>query len=292
VYDLPVVFFYLPFQGDCMLRAITFIAAATLSAGALAQAAAPAAGDAKSAAAKEAKDVNGNIAVVDGTPIKRAEVDLILRQIKQPDTAETRDKIKQKLVEFEVLTQEANRRKLMTREDVKFQVDNAKRQALIQALIADEVETHKMSDAQVKAEYDREVAASTGEQEFKARHILVSTEEEAKDIIAKLNKGDKFEDLAKASKDTGSAANGGALDWSPASGYVHEFSDAMVKLKKGETTQAPVKSQFGWHVIRLDDSRAITPPPFDQVKARLAQNMQQKQIADFVDNLVKKAKIK
>lgn len=274
-----------------MLRAITFVAAATLGAATLAHAA----DSAKPAASKEvkdAKDVNGNIAVVDGTPIKRSEVDLILRQIKQPDTAETRDKIKQKLIEFQVLTNEANRRKLMSREDVKFQVENAQRQALIQALIADEVETHKLGDDQIKAEYDREVAAASGEQEYKARHILVATEEEAKAIIAKLGKGEKFEDLAKASKDTGSAAQGGALDWSPATGYVKEFSEAMVKLKKGEVTQTPVKTQFGWHVIKLDDSRAITPPPFDQVKARLAQNMQQKQIADFVDSLVKKAKVK
>ena len=280
-----------------MLRVLTFIAAATIAAGAYAQSA-PAAGDAapaKSAASKDAKSAKepaGNVAVVNGTPIKRSELEVVMRQIKQPDTPELRKVITQKLVEFEVLTQEAKKRKLMDQEEIRFQVENAQRQALIQALIRDEVEAHKLGDEQVKAEYDREVAAASGELEYKAHHILVDSEDAAKAIIEKLDKGDKFEDLAKASKDTGSAANGGALDWSPAAGYVKEFSEAMVKLKKGETTKVPVKTQFGYHIIRLDDTRPITPPPFDQVKARITENLQQKQVRDFVDGLVKKATIK
>jgi peptidyl-prolyl cis-trans isomerase C len=274
-----------------MFRVLPFLAAATtaavLNAGAFAQDAAPVAAGATGAA-----PANGNVAVVNGTPIKRADLDLVIRQIKQPDTPDLRKALTQKLIELEVLNQEAKRRKLMQREDVKFQVDNAARQTLIQALLREEVEQHKPTDEQIKAEYDREVAASTGEKEYKVHHILVGSEAEAKDIIAKLDKGGKFEDLAKGTKDVGSAANGGQLDWAPPAAYVKPFSEAMVKLEKGKYTETPVQSQFGWHVIRLDDTRPVTPPPFDQVKSHLVESMQQKQIKQFVDGLVSKATIK
>jgi peptidyl-prolyl cis-trans isomerase C len=274
-----------------MFRALPIFAAAAtaaaLTVGAYAQDAAPAA-----PAASAAPAANGNIAVVNGTPIKRSELDLVIRQIKQPDSPDLRKALTQKLVELEVLSQEAKRRKLMQREDVKFQVDNAARQTLIQALLRDEVEQHKPTEDQIKAEYDREVAASTNEKEYKVHHILVGSETEAKDIIAKLDKGGKFEDLAKGTKDVGSAANGGQLDWAPPAAYVKPFSEAMVKLEKGKYTETPVQSQFGWHVIRLDDSRAITPPPYDQVKSHLVESMQQKEIKQFVDGLVSKANIK
>jgi peptidyl-prolyl cis-trans isomerase C len=277
-----------------MFRARPLIAAAAiaaaLSAGAYAQDAAPAAGSAP--VTKEAASPSGNIAVVNGTPIKRSELDLVVRQIKQPDSPELRKALTKKLIELEVLNQEAKRRKLMQREDVKFQVENAARQTLIQALLRDEVEQHKPTDEQIKAEYDREVAATAGESEYKVHHILVGSEAEAKDIIGKLDKGAKFEDLAKGTKDVGSAANGGQLDWAPPAAYVKPFSEAMVKLEKGKYTEVPVQSQFGWHVIRLDDKRPVTPPPFDQVKTHLVENMQQKQIKQFVDGLVSKANIK
>ncbi len=272
--------------------------AAALSAGAYAQTTEPAAApataakDAAAAGAKDAAAPSGNIAVVNGTPIKRSELETVIRQIKQPDTPELRKALKQKLIELEVLNQEAKRRKLLQREDVKFQVDNATRQTLIQALVRDELSQHKLTDEQIKAEYDREVAASAGEHEYKVHHILVGSEAEAKDIIGKLDKGGKFEDLAKGTKDAGSAANGGALDWASPAAYVKPFSEAMVKLEKGKYTETPVQSQFGWHVIRLDDVRDVTPPPFDQVKSHIADNMQQKQIKEFVDGLVSKASIK
>jgi peptidyl-prolyl cis-trans isomerase C len=280
-----------------MFRALPLIAAAALTAGAYAQTAAPAAGSpapAKDAAAPAATATapSGNIAVVNGTPIKRAELDMVIRQIHQPDSPDLRKVITKKLVEFEVLTQEAKRRKLPQREDVKFQVENAQRQALIQALIKDELDTHKLSDERLKAEYDKQVQAASAQKEYKAHHILVDSEDEAKAIIAKLDKGAKFEDLAKASKDAGSAANGGELDWATPDGYVKPFSDAMVKLEKGKYTEAPVQSKFGWHVIRLDDTRPVTLPPFDQIKQRLADNLQKKQIEDFIEELVKKANIK
>jgi peptidyl-prolyl cis-trans isomerase C len=284
-----------------MLRALPIIAAAALTAGAIAQTAAPTAPAAPEAAAKAAPAASapakpaaapsGNVAVVNGKPIKTAEMEMVIRQIKQPDTPELRAALKEKLVEFEVLVQEAKRRKLTEREDVKFQADNASRQVVIQALLRDELEAHKPTDAQIQAEYDREVKLS-GDKEYKVHHILVDSETQAKDIIAKLDKGSKFEDLAKGTKDVGSAANGGELDWAPPAAYVKPFSDAMIKLEKGKYTEAPVQSQFGWHVIRLDDVRALQPPPLDQIKSHIVEALQQRQAKDFVDSLVKKATIK
>ena len=128
--------------------------------------------------------------------------------------------------------------------------------------------------------------------EYNARHILVDKEDEAKAIIAKLKAGDKFEELAKQSKDPGSAANGGSLDWAPAANYVKPFGDALMTLKKGEFTETPVKTQFGYHVIKLEDVRDAKVPPLEEVKPRIVQNLQQKQFLAFQEKLRKKAKIK
>ena len=275
-----------------MLRVLSFIAAAVLTAGAFAQTAEPAAPTKPAAApAKDAAAPSGNVAVVNGHAIKTADMELVIRQINQKDTPELRAALRDKLIEFEVLMQEAKKRKIPEREDVKFQADNAARNVVIGALLREELEKHKLSDDQIKAEYDRQKSLA-GEKEYKAHHILVDSEDQAKAIIAKLDKGEKFEDLAKGTKDAGSAANGGELDWAPPGAYVKEFSEAMVKLEKGKYTTTPVKSQFGYHVIRLDDVRAMQPPPFDQVKARIADSLQQQQVKEFVEALKKKATIK
>jgi peptidyl-prolyl cis-trans isomerase C len=280
-----------------MFRALPFFAAAltagltaaALTAGAVAQTAAPA--SAPAAAAKPAVAPAGNVAVVNGHPIKTSELELVIRQINQKDTPELRTALRDKLIEFEVLMQEAKKRKITDREDVKFNADNAARNVVIGSLLREELEKHKLSDDQVKAEYDRQKAMA-GEKEYKAHHILVDSEDQAKAIIAKLDKGEKFEDLAKGTKDAGSAANGGELDWAPSGAYVKEFSEAMIKLDKGKYTATPVKSQFGYHVIRLDDVRAMQPPPFDQVKQRIADSLQQQQVKEFVEQLKKGATIK
>jgi peptidyl-prolyl cis-trans isomerase C len=284
-----------------MFRALSLFAAAltatALTAGAYAQTAAPApapAAPAKPAAAAPAKDAvptSGNVAVVNGHPIKNAELELVIRQINQKDTPELRIALRDKLIEFEILMQEAKKRKITEREDVKFNAENAARNVIIGSLLREELEKNKLTDDQIHAEYDRQKALA-GEKEYKAHHILVETEDQAKAIIAKLDKGDKFEDLAKGTKDAGSAANGGELDWAPAGAYVKEFSEAMTKLEKGKYTETPVKSQFGYHVIRLDDVRAMQPPPFDQVKQRIADALQQQQVKEFVDSLKKKSTIK
>lgn len=276
-----------------MFRVLSIIAAAALVGGVYAQEAAPAT-PAKAAAAIPAKDANaasGNIAVVNGKPIKRSELDLVVRQIKQPDTPELRAQLREKLIELEVLMQEAKRRKIPEREDVKFQADNAARTVVIQALLREDIEQHKPTDAQIQAEYDRERKLA-GDKEYKVRHILVDSEQQAKDIIVKLDKGAKFEDLAKGTKDVVSAANGGELEWAPPAAYVKPFSDAMVKLEKGKYTETPVQSQFGWHVIRLDDVRTMQPPPLDQVKSKIVEALQQQEAKEFVESLKNKATIK
>ncbi len=161
----------------------------------------------------------------------------------------------------------------------------------IRALIADFQKTSPVSDAEVQARYDQ-LKKQFGDKEYHARHILVPSEDTAKEIIAKLKGGAKFEDLAKQySKDPGSAKNGGDLDWSPANAYVPEFADALQKLQKGQYTQAPVKTQFGYHVIELDDVRDAQIPPLSDVKPQLVQQMQEEKLQGFIEGLEKKAKI-
>ena len=148
-----------------------------------------------------------------------------------------------------------------------------------------------MTDADIKAEYDK-FAASNGGKEFKARHILVEKEADAKAIIAQLKKGGKFEEIAKkSSKDPGSGANGGDLDWAAAGSYVPEFSEALAKLAKGKMTETPVKTQFGYHIIRLDDTREAALPKFDEVKPQIAQQLQQQKLAKYQEDLRAKAKV-
>ena len=145
--------------------------------------------------------------------------------------------------------------------------------------------------ADIKGEYDKFVKENGGK-EYRARHILVETEADAKALIAEIKKGGSFEELAKkASKDPGSGANGGDLDWAAAGSYVPEFSDAMVKLAKGQMTDAPIKSQFGFHIIRVDDVREAQLPKLDEVKPQISQQLQQQKLAKFQEDLRAKAKI-
>jgi peptidyl-prolyl cis-trans isomerase C len=146
------------------------------------------------------------------------------------------------------------------------------------------------TDAELHAEYDADVAA-LDKTEYHARHILVKTKEEADQVIKKLKGGAKFEDLAKQYSLDPSKSNGGDLGWFTTARMVKPFGDAVKELKKGEYTQQPVQTQFGWHVIQLEDTRAVTPPPFDQVKAQIANSIKMKKWQAYVDELEKKAKI-
>ncbi len=235
-----------------------------------------------------------NIAVVNGKPISRAKADAFVQELVkqgQQDTPQLQAMVRQELVDREILVQEAERRGLPAKADVRFQLDNTRQQVLINALVQDELKKSAISDADVKAEYDRLTAGDAGK-EYRARHILVEKEEEAKAIIEQLKKGAKFEQLAKQSKDPGSAANGGDLDWAGATSFVEPFSKAMVALQKGKFTETPVQTQFGWHVIRLDDTRQSKPPAFDEVKEQLAESMRRRKLQDFQQALKAKAKIK
>jgi peptidyl-prolyl cis-trans isomerase C len=199
--------------------------------------------------------------------------------------------LKDEVIAREIFLQEAQKRGLDASDDYKAQMELARQTILIRELFADYQKKNPVTDADIKAEYHKFVAANGGK-EYKARHILVEKEDEAKAIIANLKKGQKFEDIAKKqSKDPGSGANGGDLDWATAASYVPEFAEAMVKLKKGEMTQAPVKSQFGWHVIRVDDIRDAQLPKLEEVKPQIAQQLQQQKLAQFQETLRKSAKV-
>ncbi len=235
-----------------------------------------------------------NIAIVNGKPVPKARADALAAQVVKsgrPITPEVTNQIKDEVIAREIFMQEAGKRGLEGSDDYKNQMELARQTILIRALFADFQDKNPVTDADAKAEYDKYVAANAGK-EYRARHILVAKEEEAKAIIANLKKGAKFEDLAKKqSKDPGSGANGGDLDWANAKSYVPEFSEAMVKLSKGQTTQTPVKSQFGFHVIRLDDVRDAQLPKFEDVKAQIQQQMQQERLSKFQDDLRSKAKV-
>ena len=167
----------------------------------------------------------------------------------------------------------------------------ARQSILIRELFADYQKKNPVTDAEIKAEYDKFVAANNGK-EYKASHILVEKEEEAKAIIAAIKQGEKFEEIAKKqSKDPGSGARGGDLDWANPNSYVPEFTEAMLKLKKGEMTETPVKSQFGWHIIRVDDERQAQLPKLEDVKPQIAQQLQQQKLGQVQEELRAKAKV-
>ena len=187
--------------------------------------------------------------------------------------------------------QEAQKRGMDATADFKMQLEWAREELLIRELFLDYQKANPVTDADVKAEYDKFVASNSGK-ELKAAHILVEKEELAKDLIAQIKIGGKFDELAKKnSKDPGSGAKGGDLGWANPANYVKEFSEALSKLKKGQLTEAPVKSQFGFHIIRLDDERATQLPKLEEVKPQVTQQLQQQKLAKYQQELRAKAKI-
>jgi peptidyl-prolyl cis-trans isomerase C len=234
-----------------------------------------------------------NIAVVNGKPVPSARADALVKQLAtqgQADTPQLRAAVKEELINREILMQEADKRGLTNTADVKSQLEQARQMIVIRSLIADFGKKHPITDDEIKAEYDK-FKATTGDKEYHVHHILVETEDQAKAIIVKLKAGTKFEDLAKQSKDPGSAANGGDLDWATPGAFVKPFSDAMVALKKGEFTDTPVKTQFGYHVIRLDDVRAAKVPTLEELKPQITEALQQRKIQAYQEELRSKAKI-
>jgi peptidyl-prolyl cis-trans isomerase C len=235
-----------------------------------------------------------NIAVVNGKAVPTSRVEALKQQVERsgrPVTPEMMGQIKEELIAREVFMQEARKRGLDASDDYKNQIELARQSILIRELFADFQKKNPVTDAEVKAEYDKFVAANGGK-EYHARHILVEKEDEALDLIAQIKKGGNFEELAKkASKDPGSGANGGDLDWANAGSYVPEFSAAMTKLEKGQMTETPVKTQFGFHIIRVDDVRDTKLPALEEVKPQVSQQLQQQKIAKYQETLRAKAKV-
>ena len=188
-----------------------------------------------------------------------------------------RNALREELNTRELIVREAKKKGLDKDSDVKTQMDLTAQTVLVRAYVADWIKGHPVPDEALRKEYDA-IKAQMGDKEYKVRHILVEKEDEAKEIIVALQKGDKFEKLAERSKDPGSKANGGDLDWNAPGNFVKPFSDAMVKLPKGKFTTVPVQTQFGWHVIEVDDIREAKVPPFDEVKPQLTQRMQGQQL--------------
>ena len=240
-----------------------------------------------------AADKAKSFATVNGQPISQSVYSAFLaEQMAQgaPDSPELQAAVKEELVRREILAQEARKKGLDKNINIQGQVELAKQAVLIRAFLSDYVKSNPISEAQLKAEYEV-IKNNLGSTEYKARHVLVEKEDEAKAIIARLDKGEKFADLAKQSKDPGSKDKGGELGWSSPNSYVKPFGEALGKLKKGEYTKTPVHSDFGYHVIQLDDSRPASPPPFEQVKPQLQQRANQQLVEKLVKELRDKAKV-
>ncbi|CAG9171617.1 peptidylprolyl isomerase [Cupriavidus respiraculi] len=240
-----------------------------------------------------------NAAVVNGKGIPSAKLDKLIAGTGQPDTPELRNRGRDMLIDRELLIQEANKRGVTQRDDVQEQLEQARLNVLAGAVFEDYVRTNGANDDELRKQYEKIKSQFGNGKEYRVSHILVEKEDEAKAIIAKIKGGAKFEDMAKASsKDPGSAANGGDLDWANSGSYVPEFSAAMTSLKKGQMTETPVKSQFGWHIIKLVDERETKIPSFEEVKPQLQQmlmgdqNWQREQFQAMMKSLRDKAKIK
>jgi peptidyl-prolyl cis-trans isomerase C len=234
-----------------------------------------------------------NITTVNGKAVPKARAETLMSQaVKagQQRTPELEAQVNDEVVMREIFMQEAEKRGLGASPDYKAQMELARQSILIRDLFADYQKKNPVTDAEIQAEYDK-YKAQAGGTEYRASHILVEKEEDAKSLIAQIKGGSKFEDVAKKnSKDPGSAEKGGDLDWANPGSYVPEFSQAMTKLQKGQMTETPVKSQFGWHIIRLDDTRAAQFPPLAEVKGQIQQRLGQMKLAKFRDDLRAKAK--
>ena len=237
---------------------------------------------------------HAQVAKVNGVEIPQARLDTILKMRaagKQPDSPEIRTALRDTLINQEVVAQEAVKRGLQKNPEVAAQIDLQRQETLVNAFVQDYMKANPVNDDAVRKEYER-IKPTIPAKEFRARHVLVDKEDEAKEIIALLKKGGSFEKLAaEKSKDSGSKARGGDLEWAPAEKYVKPFGDALLKMKKGQLADAPVQSNFGWHVIRLDDERAIKVPTLDEAKPQIQQMLQSQLVQKMLSDLRAKAKV-
>ena len=230
---------------------------------------------------------------VNGKPIPRARLEFIVKQRTaqgQPDSEQARQAILDNLITQEAVAQEAERRGYGKNAEVRTQLDLLRQQVLVQAMVQDHLKAHPVKDEEMLAEYNK-LKASRSDKEYQARHILVDKEAEANEIVAQLKKGTKFDELAKQSKDPGSKDKGGELGWNSPQTFVKPFADALAKLDKGKYTETPVQTQFGWHVIQLDDVRTTQFPSFETVKQQMVSRMQEQEVQRLVREIRGKAKI-
>lgn len=235
-----------------------------------------------------------NLATVNGKAIPASKAEPFVKQALaqgQKDSPQLRAMIKDRLVGTEVLLQEAEKAGYSKNEDVKMQIEMARQQILIQSLMRAHVEKNPVSEADIKAAYDK-WKTQNGDNEYHPFHILVEKEDDAKAIISKLKGGAKFEELAKQSKDTGSAGKGGDLDWVSQANVPPAFATALASLKKGQFTETPVKTEVGFHVIKLDDVRPLKLPTLEEVKQQIGESLVQEKVQAYQQSLIKKAVIK
>jgi peptidyl-prolyl cis-trans isomerase C len=237
-----------------------------------------------------------NVATVNGKPITQKNVDdfvaLLVQQGAQ-DTPELREQVKQELINRQIFVQAADKSGIANQPDVKAEIELARQGILVRDLMQDYLKKHPVTDQQVQQEYDKLKQEQAGKLEYDVRHILVEDEKQANDLLAQIKSGKlKFEDAAKKySKDPGSAERGGDLGWAPATNYVPPFAQAVTALKKGQQADKPVHTQYGWHIIRVDDTRPVQFPPLDQVKPQIQEMLRQQLLANYQKSLRDQAKV-
>ncbi|MGB6102692.1 MAG: peptidylprolyl isomerase [Pusillimonas sp.] len=237
------------------------------------------------------------VATVNGQAITQDKLDqfvaLLIEQGAQ-DTPELRTQVKQEMVNRLVAVQAAEKAGIDKQAAVKQEVELARQGILVRALMADHLKKNPVTDAKIQAEYDKIKGLQAGKQEYKVRHILVKEQKAADDLTAAIKaKKVSFDAAAKKdSIDPGSGQNGGDLGWAPSTNYVPEFAEAVEKLKKGQMTDKPVQTQFGWHIIQVEDTRDVKFPELAEVKPQIEEMMRQQQLAEYQDSLIKNATIK
>ena len=268
------------------LAAVTAIAIAMTACGKGQQAAAPAAPE---------KPAIPPVATVDGTPITRAQYDTYTKSLLQGRpttelTTEQKGQILDEMINMELLASQGVKDGVDKDPDVAARLDVLRLRVLADAESQKYLKGKEPTDEELHAEYDTAIAAMD-KTEYHAKHILVATQAQAEAVIKKIKGGAKFEDVAKAESTDGSKNNGGDLGWFSLSRMAKPFAEAVKGLKKGEMTNVPVQTQFGWHVIKLEDTRETAPPPFDQVKQQVGNGVVQKKLQAYVETLKKAAKI-
>ncbi len=260
-------------------------------------------------AASNAAETDKNVAIVNGVPIPQARMDFVVKMQQaqgQKDSEEMRKQLREALISREIVTQEAIKKGLDKSVDYQTQMDLAKQQVLVNAYLEDYLKTHEPTEADLKAEYEavKKEQYDPNAKEYKVRHILIKTptkpdakaeaaaKKKAEGLLAQLKKGAKFDELAKKySDDAGSKVKGGELDWTDGANLVKPFGDAMKAMSKGETSKTLVKTQYGYHILRLDDVRSVDFPAYEQVKDDVAKQLLAKQRDKLIEDLRKAAKV-